>query len=237
MKQGRPEEYRGPLSHEQVAEGINVARRNARRLASDAMLLLEAQRYPTATALAALSIEESGKVAILCMMVGEASPERLREHWRRYRDHRSKNGMWILPDLVAKGARHLRQLRDVVERDGEHTAILNSIKQIGFYTDCYARAHWSEPEKVVSAELARSLVKIAEVLTGQDKVVTARELELWAQHVGPVINTPEAPYALLRWATAMHEEGLSTTTPQEYARFVFGEIAVTDWLSDPPKAQ
>ena len=44
---------------------MNAARRNARRLAEDAKLLLEAGRYPTATALAVLSIEESGKMSIL----------------------------------------------------------------------------------------------------------------------------------------------------------------------------
>ncbi len=214
-----------------------MAQRNARRLAADATLLLDAQRYPSAAALAALSVEESGKASILRGMVGETSPERLRDHWCSYRDHRSKNGMWILPDMAAKGARHLHQLREVVERDGEHTALLNSVKQISFYTDCYAKAHWSEPEKVVNGEMARSLVKIAEMLAGRDKPVTARELELWAQHVAPVISTAEAPYALLRWARAMHEEGLSSTTPQEYARFVFGEAAVADWPSDPPRSQ
>lgn len=237
MKHGRPEDYRGPLSPKLAAEGINAAAHNARRLLSDAKLLLEAERFPTAAALATLSIEESGKVSILRGMVGQASPDILREEWRRYRDHRAKNGAWILPDLAAKGARRLHELRDVVNRDGEHTALLNSVKQIGFYTDCYAQGHWSEPEKVIDAELARSLVQIAELLAGREETVTVRELELWAQHVAPALRTPDASFALLRWATAMYQEGLSTTTPQDYARFVLGETAAADWPSSPPKAQ
>jgi len=44
---------------------MNAATRNARRLAADARLLLDAGRLPTAAALATLSIEETGKVSIL----------------------------------------------------------------------------------------------------------------------------------------------------------------------------
>lgn len=237
MKHGRPEEHRGPLSPKQVADGINAAVRNARRLLSDAKLLLEAERYPTAAALAALSIEESGKVSILRGMAGETSPEELRKHWRRYRDHRAKNGAWILPNLAAKGARHVHELGEVVNRDGEHTAMLNSVKQLGLYTDCYGEAHWSEPEKVIEAPLARSLVEIAELLAGQKKTVTVREMELWARHVAPTIRTPDGRHGLLLWAAAMHQEGLSTTTPQEFARFVFGAAAKGGWCAEPPEPQ
>jgi AbiV family abortive infection protein len=63
-RKGRPQEYRGQLSASQVAEGMNAATRNARRLADDAKIMVDAERYPTAAALAALSIEERGKLAI-----------------------------------------------------------------------------------------------------------------------------------------------------------------------------
>jgi AbiV family abortive infection protein len=107
-------EYRGSLDAAAVAEGINAANRNARRLVADAKLLLDAERYPSAAALAALAIEESGKVAILRALAVAKSPEELRAQWRRYRDHRSKNGAWILPSLVAQGARQLHHLGEIV---------------------------------------------------------------------------------------------------------------------------
>lgn len=142
-KKGRPSAYRGLLTPSQVADGMNAARRNAQRLASDAKLLLDAGRLPTATSIAALSIEESGKLSILRELAIITESDELAEAWKRYRDHRSKNGMWILPDLARRGARRLTDFSDVVNRDGEHTEILNSLKQIGFYTDCYGHAHWS----------------------------------------------------------------------------------------------
>lgn len=148
QSKGRPQEYRGPLTAEQIAAGMSAAARNARRLASDARILLEAERVPSAAALAALSIEESGKSSILRGLAVADNPDAIKKGWQSYRDHRSKNGAWILPGLVKAGGRKLGDLRDVVDREGEHTALLNSLKQIGFYTDCYGNAHWSEPDKI-----------------------------------------------------------------------------------------
>jgi AbiV family abortive infection protein len=228
MMNGRLEEYRGPLTPAEAAGGMNAARRNAQRLLSDAKLLLDAERYPTAASLAALSIEESGKISILRSMVIDQGAKELKEEWRRYRDHRSKNGAWILPELFMNGAKYLFDLFPTVDRDSEHTATLNSIKQIGLYTDCYVRGYWSEPEQVVDADLARSLVKIAELLICNRKPVTVREMELWAEFLGPSWRTPDMPHALVKWATAMYREGLIKTTPEEYSRFVFGGSDPTD---------
>ncbi len=58
-------QYRGTLTADQIAEGINCANRNAMRLVEDAKLLLANDRLPSACSLAVLSIEESGKASIL----------------------------------------------------------------------------------------------------------------------------------------------------------------------------
>ena len=58
-----PPRFRGRLSPKQVAVGMNAAARNAARLVSDAEILLEAKRYPSAAALAVLAIEESGETS------------------------------------------------------------------------------------------------------------------------------------------------------------------------------
>ena len=222
---GRPQEYRGPLAPNQIADGINATIRNARRLAADAKILLEAGRLPTAAAIAALSIEESGKVSILRGFATATKPEQVRAAWRDYRNHRSKNGAWILPDLVRGGARRLADLAPTVEQNGEHTALLNSLKQLGLYTDCYGNAHWSEPANMFAgkeASLAKHLVATAELLARATEV-TVREIELWIEHLGPVWGTAEMPNGVLRWATAMHREGLTSATPEEYARFARDE--------------
>ena len=232
-QQGRPEDYRGPLSPEAIAEGINAAYRNALRLANDATLLLEAGRHPSAASLAALSIEESGKVSILRGLAVGKTTDEIKASWQQYRDHRAKNGMWTMPQMVADGARLLHQFQEVVERNGEHTALLNSVKQLGLYTDCCGNAHWSEPQEVIDLELARYLVELA-CLFSKRKAVTTREIELWVEHLAPVWKTADMSHALLRWANAMQQEGLSDTSPADYARFVFGEVEASKWAVSPP---
>jgi AbiV family abortive infection protein len=221
-QKNRPKEYRGPLSPASVANGINAAQRNARRLASDALLLLQAGRYPTAASLAALSIEESGKASILRGIAVLTAPDELSAAWRNYRDHRSKNGAWILPFLAAQGARHLDEFSEIVDREADHTQLLNSIKQIGLYTDCFGNAHWSEPSIVISDDLAQMLVEISGILAkGQD--VSVREIELWVKHLAPVWKTIEMSHALVRWAAEMELEGSGGRSEADYARFIFGD--------------
>lgn len=213
-------EYRDRLTPEDAAKGINAALKNATRLAADARLLIDAGRTPTAAAIAALSIEESGKVSILRGLAVQTTSEALRDQWRLYRDHRSKNGMWILPALAAQGARSLSDFSVTVDRDAEHTALLNTVKQLGLYTDCYGEANWSEPDVVVDHELAERLVRTAELLSSQQPV-TVREIELWVEIVGSA-SGPDLPAALVRWAAAMNREGLSTRTAEEFEEFLQG---------------
>ena len=54
--------FRGELTPEQTADGMNAARRNAGRLVRDAKVMLDAGSFATATALSILGIEESDKV-------------------------------------------------------------------------------------------------------------------------------------------------------------------------------
>ena len=98
-------QHRGPISLAMIAEGMNSARVNARRLFEDASTLHEAGRTPSALALAILSIEESGKISILRQMVLCETEEEWRKAWKDYRSHTSKNTAWILGELAARSER------------------------------------------------------------------------------------------------------------------------------------
>ena len=79
-----------------------------------------------------------------------ASDEKaLADCWRSYRSHTKKNIMWLLPQLVAEGARKLDDFRSLFDENSDHPYILDLVKQIGFYTDCLGNAHWSIPEEVI----------------------------------------------------------------------------------------
>ena len=215
--------FRGQLTPSQIAIGMNAASRNARRLVDDAKLLLEHGRFPTALSIAALSIEEAGKVSVL-RRLAFAPDEKVRKRaWRDYRSHRSKNTAWILPDLAAKGARSLDALRLATDPSGTHSLLLDQLKQLGLYTDCPGPRTWTEPMKVIDEALARQFVSIADLLA-PEKTVTSREMELWVEHMQLVYGAPlhEMKAALIRWYAAIREEGLSTDDEREVESFVWG---------------
>jgi AbiV family abortive infection protein len=215
--------YKGPLSPAQVAEGMTAALANAARLASDAEAMLERGSNATAVSLAALSIEEAGKVSILRSLALAVTPEEARARWKDYRTHTRKNVAWILPALVAGGARTLDALRPLVDETSDHPEILDQIKQLGFYTDCLGKAHWSVPTDVINLDLAKGIVNIARVFA-RPHVVTAREVELWIHHVGPVQSKDMSiqKQAVVAWQQAMHAEGLSSTTADAMRQFLDG---------------
>ena len=208
--------YRGYLNAAQIAQGMNTARRNARRLADDARSLLDLSRYPTATAIAILSIEESGKVPILRGLATAPIPEIRHQLWKDFRSHRSKNVAWIIPDLYRNGARTLESLRLAADPSAAHTTLLDQLKQISLYVDCLGTANWSDPEGVIDEPLSRALVNTADLLA-KGRTTTELEVQLWTEHMGPTYGQPLAQQkiSLQSWYAAMRDNGIWEESREE----------------------
>jgi len=176
--------------------------------------------------MAVLSIEEAGKVVILRRFLTCKDEER-KSLWKEYRSHTRKNLNWILPDLVAKGARKLDDFRAIVDKDSDHPLVLDTLKQIGFYSDCLGKGHWSLPQEVIVEELAENLVQTAELLAPQ-RAISIRELELWVKHVSPAWGTTLAAMksALVQWYAEMQREGLSPAGVNQMEIFVHEGLSI-----------
>jgi AbiV family abortive infection protein len=221
--------FKGALSAQKIAEGINAARRNAVRLADDAKLLLEAGRYPTAAAMAVLSIEEAGKVPILRALPFARSLEEIEEVWRDYRNHRAKNGAWVILDWARGRGHKVIDFARIIDKEAKHTEVLEAIKQISLYTDCYNMGVWSEPATSIDVELADRLVHAADILA-HAKPVTVREIELWIEHLELAWNTQDMPRALIRWAQAMEGEGLGGLPAAEFEKLMLNQQDLVQML-------
>ncbi len=116
----------------------------------------------------------------------------------------------------------MQSMATVVDYNAEHAVVLDALKQISFYTDCLAKAHWSIPNEVIDEPLVRSLVSSAEMMWG-GRSITTREIELWAEIVGPHYNQARMAEAVIEWQHAMVAEGLSDTSPKELEAFMRGE--------------
>jgi AbiV family abortive infection protein len=221
MKKKKLDSYKGKLASAQIAEGINAAIQNAKRLAEDAELLFNAERLPSAASLAILSIEESGKISILRALALARNNEDIADAWRDYRSHTKKNVSWLLPQLAAEGARKLDDFKPLFEESSEHPFILDQLKQLGFYTDCLGKVHWSVPEEVIDQPLAKLLVGIATIFA-KDNQITTTEIDLWIKHIGPVWKRDPSwmKQALCNWYQEMQEKGLTPAGENRMEAFV-----------------
>jgi AbiV family abortive infection protein len=226
MAKRKLNQYKGRLSPEQIAEGMNAAGNNAVRLVEDAARLLDMERFPSAAALAILAIEEAGKLSILRgMAVSQDDPKALKERWIAYRSHTKKNVSWLLPQLVVGGARRLKEFYPLFDEESDHPFILDDFKQLGFYTDCLGNANWSTPPDVVGEELAGMLVQIARLLAKHPEVTPA-EVELWVKHIKPhrgpgmVTDFDAAKRALRDWYADMQEHGLTAHSTESIEAFL-----------------
>lgn len=214
--------YRGRLSANQAAEGIAFARKNASRLIADAELLLENNRHASGAALAILAIEELGKVQAIKDIILHLDPAELKRAWRDYRSHRAKNVHWILPKLAAEGARTLQQVKVAADPAADHTMLLDTVKQLSFYTDCYNdKPRWSDPDEAVDPKFSAAIIAIARMLNYETDT-TVRELELWSSIVAPHYGKSTMVDALLKFQKLAFAEGLSATSPEAMESFVRG---------------
>lgn len=213
--------YRGKLSPVEIAEGMTVTGRNARRLTDDATTLLAAGSFPTAASLAVLAIEEAGKTSILRALALARNDVEIKDEWKAYRSHSSKNTKWLLPALAASGARKLDDFRPLFDLDSDHPYLLDQLKQLGFYTDCLGTGHWAVPTEVIDEHLARMLVSVADILA-KDKDVSEKEIQLWIEYVGPVWKKDPAwmKAALANWYAAMQAAGLAPEGENKMEQFI-----------------
>jgi AbiV family abortive infection protein len=169
--------YNAHLTAAEIADGINLARINSARLYNDARLLLDNKRYSSAAALAILSIEESGKELVLRQLATVPPTAPTKGVWNSFRNHLQKNIAWILP-LVAASEKNVSVERahgKVFDRESDHAALLDRLKQACLYTDCVGRGEWQTPE-MMDEQHASFLVKLADSMQTASAEVTEEQI-------------------------------------------------------------
>ena len=221
MKKRSLPQYSGSLSLEVIVNGMNASARNAERLFKDAEILFNAKSYPTSVSLASLAIEEAGKISILRGLSLLSDKYLIKKAWKDYRSHRSKNTSWIIPQVIAEGAKNVFDFKEALDPKSEHTYLLDSIKQLGFYTDFFHEKYCCYPSDVIDEDLAKKILFVAKLLS-KYREITVREIELWVEYVRPHWGTSEMFQACVRWSEAMKIEGLSNNV-EETKNFFFSE--------------
>jgi AbiV family abortive infection protein len=212
--------YTGVLKAQQVADGMNAAFTNATRLLADAKILFEQERFASACSLAILSIEESGKISILRQLAVATNETELKSAWRQYRSHGAKNVQWIVTQLIREGARKLDDFSAVFDENSDHPIVLDTLKQLGFYSDCYGSAvHWSVPAEAIEKSVVEWALLIARVVLPK-RAIHLREVELWIECMKPHLHTRNARQALSEYFIRLQSEGLSDHQSEDIEAFI-----------------
>lgn len=153
------------------------------------------------------------------MLVSDTETDRKR-HWRAFRSHTAKNGLWLLRSFAAANPRPLfHQVAWLADADTDHARLADDVKQVSAYVDRYGEKRWSEPSIVIDKELAESFLRAAEVLVPSGEV-SVREMELWLQHIKPAMRTGRTTVAARAWNDAMVAEGLKQDDRANWAAFL-----------------
>lgn len=183
----RGKHYKNRLDAKSAAEGIRLAKENAKKLLDDAQLLFENGRFERSVSLAILSIEESGKPSIIRSILLIDDDKELKKEWQNYRKHTAKNLSWIFPELVSKVAQNLEEFRPLFDSKSDHGQILDNLKQLSFYTNVFSSKKWSIPKDIIDKELAEMLLFSAKTLSIEDEGIDSEGgLKLWIKHMKPI---------------------------------------------------
>ncbi len=214
-------QYKGCLTAAQIADGMNAAIQNAKRLFNSARILFEHEDYPSSVSLAVLAIEEAGKCSILRSLALAKDCISLKEAWKEYRTHVKKTRTCDLIRCIRGKTIKLQDFKELFDKTNSFPYLLDQIKQVGFYTDCLGKMHWSIPVDVIDKNFAEKVLHTAQFHCLSDKNITEKEINLWIECLSPVWmkSMDEMKQGLLLWRRRMREAGL-ITKPDHFDEFV-----------------
>jgi AbiV family abortive infection protein len=213
--------YTGKLTPAQAAHGINATIANVNRLAEDAILLFEAERYPSAASLAILAIEEYGKISVLKEIVRAEKDCEIKELWKCYRTHTKKNVTGILPGLLAQNEDFDKAIAQTFDKNSDHPELIDHIKQLGFYTYCMDNENWSCPSNRIDRKIAENYVGIANFFSNATKV-TPEEIEVWSNHFKGVSYEDANSFkkALFEYHIELQSRGISSEKLDTFLNYI-----------------
>ena len=177
--------YKGTLTAESASIGIGTAKANAKRLLDDAEALIVKERYPSACALACLSIEEISKPAIIRKILLADSPEQVSIGWKLFSSHHDKAAPWIVPHIIHSNLGTYEQFVNAF-MNMRDPVLLDSLKKLSIYCGCYGNCHWADPHKVIEKGQADVVLNSARILilSGQASPLDSPSgLRLWQSHM------------------------------------------------------
>lgn len=142
--------YRGYLSLEQIAEGIDLCLENARDLLEDSIVLKKKRRYPRALTCLLVAREELGKVYVLVGMAYTYPEDQRRwlEDWRLFHNHKAKASRVASHGIVGELRKSSDSLVDAYFDAIEVVFSDLQLREASLYADFSEINGWTSPSKI-----------------------------------------------------------------------------------------
>lgn len=186
-KPERLRQYAGPLNPEDAATGIQVARLNALSLLEAADKLFASKKHALTIVLSILAIEEATKVPIIFSILLSDNSREIKNLWKQYRTHTAKGS--IYPHLISQVVyTHYprgkdKKLQELVADTTPKPEIMEFVKQLMLYSDCFTHKAWTLPLDQASRDKAKFMLDDARAIILQLRDYSPEELVIWKQHL------------------------------------------------------
>jgi AbiV family abortive infection protein len=211
-------EWEGTVSPRKYADGVSACLENSRRLFEDSLTLQKAHRYPSAVALAILSLEEIDKMYRLLRIALIKEPSSLKREWAEWRDHKAKLKSVLRP-IPAEQPKATAEVLSIATV--HHLA--QRLKLRSLYVTLLQDGTWSRPGGIITESLCRGMViPTAFLLFGRasllgflaDDTVEKMDMPTKATSVARRLHKWRRSQPGLRWAEQqgkIHEKWLTAT--------------------------
>ena len=188
----------GALPENAAIEGLEALQDNARRLVRDAKIMLHARRYASAAHLAVEALGEFTRAPLLLELASTTDAHEAARLWTCFRQPVGQFPWAIFMEGAAaeEGA------------SVDFGLLLSFIDEIGLRAECAAGNVWLRPGNLITQQMARQLVELAQTLAGAPP--DPRAMQLWLKTVANARDADDYT-VLARFKAALVREGLPDT--------------------------
>lgn len=171
--------YRGKLTIEQIAQGIEMCLQNVEELVEDARALLQGNRLSRASFILLCADQELGKVYVLQLMAIDCPEDqaRWRPWWNRFRGHEVKVTYANIFGITEPFDPRFSSIIDMIQEDWLASAgDLERLRQLCLYVDYSATENrWVSPREIGTGVVESLMQKVTQRL---QRALEAKEVGL-----------------------------------------------------------
>lgn len=179
------DEYRGKLTIDQAAEGIEKVIENAEDLLDDSLILFKASKFPRSISLAIMAVEEVSKIEIIKKILLSNGVEG--KIWKEFKNHKTKNHTWYFP-VLKKFSVSNYDVKHFVGVQSDWVKRINDLKNYTLYLNANringgSDFEWNLPKTLIQKDFCGMFIVAAIEVVKDDRITwDSNSLGIFIKH-------------------------------------------------------